>query len=136
MNQTLSPAPGGAWRALFWIAGLYDVLLGAAFLVAGESILKSIGMALPPHIAYIHLSAIFIVVQGVSYLLVARDPWSGIGLAWIGVLYKASYVGLAAWYLLSNQMPSNFFIPWAIADAGFLVAFLLFIRAAGSRPQR
>ncbi len=133
MNPSLNPAAGGAWRALFMVAGLYDVLLGLAFLVAGESILKSVGVQLPPHIAFIHLSAIFIVVQGVSYLLVARDLWAGVGLVWVGVLYKASYVGLAAWYLITNQMPSSFFVLWAIADAGFLVAFLLFIRAAGSR---
>jgi hypothetical protein len=133
MNPSVSQSAGGAWRALFLVAGVYDVLLGLAFLVAGESILKSIGMQLPPHIAFIHLSAIFIVVQGISYLLVYRSPSANVGLVWVGILYKASYAGLAAWYLITNQMPSSFFVPWAVADAAFLVAFLLFIRATGSR---
>ena len=133
MNAPSDRSVPGTWRALFLVAGVYDVLLGLAFLVAGESILTSIGMKLPPHIAFIHLSAIFIVVQGVSYLLVWRDAWSNVGLVWVGVLYKASYVGLAAWYLATNRMPSSFFIPWAVADAAFLVFFLLFIRAAGER---
>ena len=133
MNTSIDRPATSGWRALFLVAGVYDLLLGLAFLLAGESILSSIGMQLPPHIAFIQLSAIFIAVQGISYLLVWRSPWTSVGLVWVGVLYKGSYTGLAAFYLLTNQLPNVFFVPWAIADAAFLVAFLLFIRAAADR---
>lgn len=126
------PVPTG-WRAFFLLAGLYDALLGLAFLLAGETILTDIGMKLPPHIAYIHLSAIFIVVQGVSYLLVYRDPRSNLGIVWVGVAYKASYAALVAYYLAAGQLPSQFFIPWAVFDLGFMVGFLAFLRAAMGR---
>jgi hypothetical protein len=133
MNPSVARSEAGPWRGLFLVAGIYDAALGLAFLTTGEAILRAIGMALPPHIAYIHLLAIFILIQGLSYLLVARDPWANVGLAMVGVLYKGAYAGLAAWYLATGQMPNNFFVPWAVFDAAFLVAFLLFIREAGAR---
>ena len=133
MNASRADAVVGGWPLLFLVAGAYDVVLGLAFMAAGESILETVGMTLPPHVAYIHLAALFILVQGISYLFVARDPWRNVGLARVGVLYKAAYTGLAIWYLVTNQMPATFFIPWAVADAVFLVLFLLFIRAAGER---
>jgi len=132
----MHPSPersAGSWPLLFLVAGLYDVLLGLAFLAAGTQILEAISMELPPHVSYVHLSAIFILVQGISYLIVWRSPLQNVGLVWVGVLYKASYVGLAAWYLITNQMPSMFFVPWAVADAAFLIVFLRFIQTAGRR---
>lgn len=130
MTSIDRPVPAG-WRWFFLIAAVYDIALGFAFLVAGEAILEAIGMDLPPHIAYIQLAAIFIVVQGFSYLLVWRDPWANVGIVWVGVAYKAAYSALAVWYLVIGQLPSTFFIPWAIVDVGFLIGFLLFIREAG-----
>jgi hypothetical protein len=96
MNPSADRSVPTGWRAFFLVAGLYDALLGLAFLVAGESILTNLGMALPPHIAFIHLSAIFIVVQGLSYLLVFRDPLANLGIVWVGVAYKASYAATMA----------------------------------------
>ncbi len=118
------------WKPFFLIAGLYDVLLGLAFLVFGEQILEWVGMDLPPHIAYIQLAAVFIAVQGLSYLLVWMEPTRYLGLVMIGVVYKIAYAGLALWYLIIDELPSAFFIPWAIIDIVFLVGFLLFLRAA------
>ena len=118
------------WKPFFLIAGLYDVLLGVAFFVFGEQILEWVGMELPPHIAYIQLAAVFIAVQGLSYLLVWVDPLRFMGLVIIGVVYKLAYSGLALWYLVIGELPNEFFIPWALIDIVFLVGFLLFLRAA------
>lgn len=118
------------WRAFFLVAALYDMLLGLAFVIFGEQILGAIGMALPPHIAYIQLAAVFIFVQGFSYLLPFRDPLGNLGIVTVGVVYKAAYAGLALWYLLIGALPSAFFIPWAIIDLAFLVGFVLFLRGA------
>lgn len=133
MNPSRDRPVPTAWRTFFLVAGLYDVLLGLAFLLAGETILTAVGMKLPPHIAYIHLAAIFVAVQGLSYLLAYRDAWSNLGVIWVGVAYKASYATLAAYYLATGQLPSIFFIPWAICDVAFMVGFLVFLRAAMGR---
>ena len=82
------------WRWFFLVAGLYDIALGLAFLRRrGADPRRRSGWTLPPHIAYIQLAAIFVLVQGLSYLLPWRDPLANVGLVWVGVAYKASYAG-------------------------------------------
>jgi hypothetical protein len=133
MSTSIDRSVPAAWRWFFLVAAVYDIALGLAFLVAGETILEAIGMVLPPHIAYIQLAAIFVLVQGISYLLPWRNAWANEGIVWVGLAYKASYVALAAWYLAIDLLPSTFFIPWAIIDLGFLVGFVWFLRVAARR---
>ena len=121
------------WRTFFLVAALYDLVLGAVFVVFGEPILEAIGMALPPHVAYIQLAAVFIFVQGLSYWLVCRDPLANLGLVRVGVAYKVAYAGLALYYLVIGSCPSVFFIPWAVVDLLFLVGFVMFLRAGPAR---
>ena len=135
MNTIVDSLVPSGWRTFFLAAATYDLILGAVFLVAGESVLTTIGMALPPHIAYIQLAAVFILVQGLGYWLVYRDPLANLGLVRIGIAYKATYSGLALYYLVTGQLPSAFFIPWAVVDVLFLIGFVMFLRAA-SRPQQ
>ncbi len=135
MNTTVERPVLSGWRTFFLVAALYDLVLGAVFVVVGEPILTAIGMALPPHIAYVQLVAVFIFVQGLSYWLAYRDPFANLGLVRVGVAYKAAYSGLALYYLVIGQLPSVFFIPWAVVDLLFLIGFVMFLRAA-SRTQQ
>jgi hypothetical protein len=121
------------WRPFFLVAALYDIILGAVFVVASEPILKAIGMTLPPHIAYIQLAAVFIFVQGLSYWLAFRDPFANLGIVRVGVAYKVAYAGLVLYYLVIGQLPSVFFIPWAVFDLVFLVGFVMFLQLAARR---
>jgi len=130
MSSSIDRQASAGWRAFFLVAALYDIVLGLVFVVAGERILSAIGMALPPHVAYIQLAAVFVFVQGLSYWLAYRDPLGNLGIVRVGVAYKAAYAGLAAWYLIIGALPSVFFVPWAIIDLGFLVGFVLFLRTA------
>jgi len=134
MSTTVQRPVSSGWRTFFLLAALYDLILGAAFLVASEPILTAIGMTLPPHIAYIQLAAVFVFVQGLGYWLVSRDPLANLGLVRVGIAYKAAYSGLALYYLATKQLPSVFFIPWAVFDLLFLIGFVMFLRAA-SRVQ-
>jgi hypothetical protein len=134
--STIVERPGSSgWRTFFLVAALYDLVLGAVFVVVGESILTAIGMALPPHVAYVQLAAVFIFVQGLSYWLVFRDPFANLGLVRAGVAYKAAYAGLVLYYLVTGTLPSVFFIPWAVVDLLFLIGFAMFLSAA-SRTQQ
>src|SRR3989337_193266 len=135
MSTIVGRPVSSSWRNFFLVPALYDLILGAVFVVAGEPILTAIGMELPPHIAYIQLAAVFVFVQGLSYLFVYFDPPANLGLVRVGVVYKAAYAGLALWYLVIGLLPSGFFIPWAVVDVLFMIGFLLFLRAATrSRP--
>ncbi|HEX5395948.1 MAG TPA: hypothetical protein VFX74_02540 [Candidatus Limnocylindria bacterium] len=134
MNRTSDRPVPAAWRWFFLVAAAYDMALGLAFMVGGERILDAIGMEVPPHVAYIQLAAVFITVQGLSYLLPWHDPWANEGVVWVGVAYKASYAALAGWYLVMGMLPSMFFVPWAALDVCFMIGFLVFLREA--RRQR
>ena len=136
MSTSVDRSAPALWRWFFLVAAVYDMALGLAFMLAGETILDAIGMELPPHIAYIQLAAIFILVQGFSYLLAWRDPWSNEGIIWVGVAYKGSYAALAAWYLAIGILPSTFFLHWAVIDVGFMLGFLWFLRVAARRRAR
>ena len=135
MSTTVERPGSSGWRTFFLVAALYDLILGAVFVLIGEPILRAIGMALPPHIAYIQLAAIFTFVQGLGYWFVFRDPYANLGIVRVGVAYKAAYSGLALYYLVIGQLPSVFFIPWAVTDLLFLIGFVMFLRVA-SRAQR
>lgn len=130
MTTTTGTSAISGWRAFFLVACLYDVLLGLGFLLLGESILDALGMALPPHIAYIQLAAVFILIQGISYWFPFRDPLGNLGIVKVGIVYKLGYAGLALYYLAMGTLPSPFFLPWAVIDLGFLLGFVLFLRAA------
>ena len=134
MNLIVERPVSSGWRTFFLVAALYDLILGAVFVVIGEPILTAIGMALPPHIAYIQLAAVFTFVQGLGYWLVFRDPFANLGIVRVGVAYKAAYSGLTLYYLVIGQLPSVFFIPWAVTDLLFLIGFVWFLRVA-SRTQ-
>ena len=133
MSTSLDRSVPASWRWFFLVAAIYDMALGLAFLVAGESVISAIGMEPPPHVAYIQLAAVFVFIQGLSYLLPWRDAWANEGIVWVGVAYKAGYAGLALWYLALGTLPSVFFVPWAILDLAFMVGFLLFLRVAARR---
>jgi hypothetical protein len=123
-GTTVDRAVPLVWRWFFLIAAVYDIALGLAFMLAGETILDAI-----------QLAALFILVQGFSYLLPWYDAWSNEGVVWVGVAYKGSYAALTAWYLAIDMLPSTFFVPWAVVDVGFMLGFLWFLRAARRRRR-
>lgn len=115
------------YRWFFLLAAVYDMALGLVFLVAYKGMLEWIGMPLPPHVSYIHLLAIFVFVQGVSYLIAWRDPLANTGIVMVGVLYKAGYASLAAYYLVTDQIPAMFFAWFGLFDLLFLIGFVMFL---------
>jgi uncharacterized membrane protein len=122
------------WRLLFLVAALYDMVLGAVFFFAYEPLFEWLPMPLPPHVAYIQLSAVFVFVQGLSYLLVAQRPLANLGLVRVGIAYKAGYAGLALYYLATDQIPAMFFAWFGLFDLAFLVAFAWFLYHATRVP--
>lgn len=127
-TSRVDPAQLARWRWLFVVAAAYDIALGLAFFFLHEPIFEWLGMPFPPHVSWVHLPAIFVFIQGVSYAIVAADPLANVGIVVVGVIYKASYSALAAWYLLSDQIPAMFFAWFGLFDLAFLVAFVLYLR--------
>jgi len=136
MTTSMSSTELRGYRWFFLVAAAYDMLLGLAFFFLWQSVFDWIGMTLPPHVSYIQLPAVFVFIQGLGYAIVASDPLRNLGLVLIGIVYKGSYAALAAYYLLTDQIPAVFFAWFGLFDFLFLIGFVLFYRRARQGSMR
>ena len=111
-------------RILFLIAGLYDGLLGVAFLLFASAIFQWFGVTPPNHLAYVKFPALLLLVFAAMFFRIASDPLKNRELILYGVALKVAYSGTAFWYQITQGIPFMW-IPWAWADLVFLVLFLV-----------
>ena len=115
---------------LFAIAGLYEGVLGIAFLVAPATLFNRFGVAPPNHFGYVQFPAALLVVFGIMFFAVARNPLANRNLIPYGILLKASYCGLVFGYWFTQGLP-GMWKPFAIADLVFAVLFCwVWVRSA------
>ncbi len=112
----------------FLIAGLYNIIVGLSFFFFYGAIYSWFSITLPENIAYIHLSAAFIVVQGIMYYLVSRNPEENLDMVKVGVAYKITYIGLVLYYWIINMLPHPMFLSFGVFDSIFLAFFLIFLK--------
>jgi hypothetical protein len=111
-------------RLLFTVAGLYDFLIGLAFLFFGPRIFDITGVPQPNHWGYIQFGSLMLIIFGTMFFAVARDPAANHNLIFYGMLLKLGYTGLVAYYWVTTDCPM-LFKPFAIIDAAMFVLFLL-----------
>ena len=104
-------------RLVFAIASLYDFMIGIAFLLFGAAIFERAGVPPPNHWAYLHFSALMLIIFGAAFFAVAIDPIANRNLIVYGIMLKACYVGIVAYYAATSGCPT-LFIPFAVIDAG------------------
>jgi hypothetical protein len=114
-------------RPLFVVSGIYDFVLGLVYLVAYKPIFGRFGVGLPNHPGYVQLNAIFVVIFGLGFLLVAQAPQRNRDIIKLGVLLKLAYSGLVLSYYFMGNMPAMW-LPWAVIDLLFMVAFVAALR--------
>ena len=115
-------------KPLFVVAGVYDIVLGAASLVAPGPIFRAAGVTPPNHFGYVQFPALLVIIFGVMFLRIAADPAARREQILYGMGLKASYFGVVFWYQLNGSVPS-LWIPWAWTDLAFFVLFYLAWRA-------
>jgi len=120
MNRALT-------RILFAIAGLYDSLLGAAFLFFSDSLFDALKVTPPNHPGYIRFPALMLIIFAALFFQIAADPVRNRGLIWYGVALKASYSGVVFWYHTHGGVP-YFWVTFAWFDLAFLILFLMALR--------
>ena len=123
-----------AIRALFVVAGLYDGILGLAFVFFPAAIFAHYGVTPPNHYAYVQFPALLLIVFAAMFFRIATDPVRHRELILYGCGLKLSYCGLAFWYQLQTGIPAMW-IPWAWADLGFLALFV-WAWAVTGRPAK
>lgn len=113
-----------AIRSLFLVASIYDVMLGLVFGLFFRLIYNSFGVTPPDNAAYIQLPAFYILIFGVGFYLVYRDPVRHRGIVLLGILMKVNFICVAFGHLFVGNLPV-FYLPWAIIDVLFLILFII-----------
>lgn len=116
-------------KPFFLVAAAYDVILGAAFLVAGGPIYDAFEVTRPNHMGYVHWGAAVVFIFGVGFYRVACDPVRNFDIIRLGVLFKLAYAGtVLGHHFLGGGVPMMW-LPWAVFDLVFLVMFLVAMNA-------
>jgi hypothetical protein len=113
------------WRkGLFYISALYDGLLGLAFLCCWSRLFEHFHVTPPNHPGYVQFPALLLIIFGLLFLKIARDPEANRDLIVFGILLKIAYAGLVFWYHFKTGIPQMWM--WcAYIDTAFLILFIL-----------
>lgn len=114
-------------RLVFTAAGLYDGLLGLAFLVAGGAIYTRFEVTPPNHWGYVQFPALLLILFALMFFQVARAPSRNRNLMPYGVGLKLSYCAVALFHWFDAGIPS-LWKPFAIIDLVCAVLFVWAIR--------
>ncbi|MCD4779030.1 MAG: hypothetical protein K8S27_00565 [Candidatus Omnitrophica bacterium] len=115
-------------KPFFVVAGLYDGILGLLFLAMPFKLFSLTNVPPPNHIGYIQFPALLLVVFGIMFLNIARNPIANRNLILYGILLKASYSGVVLSHWISGNMPIMWIV-FAFLDLIFLVLFVVTRRA-------
>ena len=117
---------------LFLVAALYDGLLGLAFLVAADAIFRWAQVTPPNHPGYVQFPGALLMIFGIMFAAIARNPRGNWNLIPYGILLKISYCGIAGYHWLAGGIP-GLWKPFVLIDLLFLVLFVLAYRSADDR---
>ncbi|MEM6795722.1 MAG: hypothetical protein AAF725_17235 [Acidobacteriota bacterium] len=115
------------WRRFFLVAGLFNIAGGLAGFWNLEKPFLEAGMA-PPLYPFAHqLLFLCVMIFGVGYLMVWRDPLRHRGIVWLGLLSKIAGLGMTFWALGSDQLPASSWWQPLVADLPWAAGFGLFL---------
>jgi len=125
----------GLSRVLFWLAALYDAVLGIAFLVVPWLVYDTCGVTHPNHWGYVQFPAALLLIFAVMFVAIARDPVGQRGLILYGIGLKVAYCAVSFGYWFGSGIPWMW-KPFSIVDLSMLILFVWAYAALGtSRPQ-
>ncbi len=120
-------------RILFWIAALYDGLLGLAFLIGGAAVFERVGVEPPNHLGYIQFPAALLLIFALMFAAIAVRPAAHRDLILYGILLKLAYCAVVFGHWLAAGVPW-IWKPFAIADLLFLILFFWARQRLGDKP--
>jgi hypothetical protein len=108
---------------LFYIAALYDGVLGLAFLFLAPSVFTWFDVTPPNHFGYVQFPGALLITFAVMFLMIARNPVANRNLILYGILLKISYCGVTFYHWFSSGIP-GMWKPFTIIDLAFLALFI------------
>lgn len=119
-------------KPFFVVAGLYDGILGLIFLVIPNQLFGLTNVPPPNHAGYVQFPALLLVIFGIMFLNIPRNPSANRNLILYGILLKASYCGVVVYHWILGNMPIMW-ITFAFFDFIFLVSFVIARKVIGQQ---
>lgn len=113
---------------VFGFSALYDGVLGIIFLFAAPVLFRCYGVTPPNHFGYVHFPAALLIIFGLMFGAIARDPVKNRNLIPYGILLKIAYCSVAGYHWIGTGIP-DMWKPFAVIDLVFLVLFIWAWRA-------
>lgn len=114
------------WTVIFVVAALFNFAVGLPMLLAPEAMLASLGQPVPDDLLMTRLASLLIVVLGIGYAMVARDPVANRPILWLGVIGKAP-IPLLVWLSGGAAALSSSAFLLSLGDLAFATLFLLYL---------
>lgn len=113
------------WRIVFGLAAVFNIAVGAAMLA-------QLSPLAPPGLTTT-TAALLIIMFGVGYAMVARNPLAHRGIALLGLIGKAM-MPVASWlHVQAGDAPMQAFY-LSLGDLAFAALFLVFLLQTRARP--
>lgn len=119
--------PMTGWKRFFLAAGLFNLFGGVMGFFTLEKTFVDAGMPPPLYPYALQLLFVAVIIFGIGFLMVWRDPLRHRGIVWLGLMAKVAGFLFSLWALWSGQLPESsrwqpfvVDLPWAIAFALFL----------------
>jgi hypothetical protein len=118
-------------KVVFALSGLYDLLFGLVFLCFWRRIYLQQGITPPNHHAYIQFPALLLMLFGVMFFQIAKEPSANRNMIPYGMGLKAAYCIVIFWHVLKHAMPF-LWVPFAWIDLVFFILFAAAYRLIGA----
>ncbi|MEM1179656.1 MAG: hypothetical protein AAGM22_15010 [Acidobacteriota bacterium] len=115
------------WKRFFLIAGLFNLFGGTMGLLTLNRPYLEAGMPTPNYPFAFQLLLTAVLIFGVGFLMVSRDPQRHRGIVWLGLMAKSAGFVFSLWALHTGQLPESARPQPFIVDLPWAVGFALFL---------
>lgn len=122
-------------KAVFLLSGVYDAVLGLAFLGWAPALFAACDVPPPNHPGYVQFPALLLLVFGAMFMRIASDPVRHRELMPYGMGLKAAYAGVVLFHAAQGGIPA-IWVPFAWADLVFLLLFAAAWRTTAPAPAQ
>ncbi|HOW87349.1 MAG TPA: hypothetical protein PKV84_01660 [Candidatus Omnitrophota bacterium] len=123
------------YKVYFWVVGVYDILLGGAFLLFYKAIYGFFNITPANHPGYIYFPAAVIVAGGIGEFLIAKNPLCNTDLVIVRLLMKLSFAVIIFYYFFKQSVPIIFVIIACLSTIS-VVKSLFFLSWARSATNK